>query len=170
MDANCTGSVSAHPLPGCAPRQTFTGLINMVGYFSAVVSGGTSYHAKTAHQVSIWFLPYFCHVRMVSTSHHTHYFSAVVSGGTSFHAKTTHKVSVWFLPYSCHVRSGFQWFPLTTTLITLVHHVSVWFLPYSSVILGVFSTNHHSHYFSVVVSGRTSFHAKTAHQVSVWLL
>ena len=32
-------------------------------YFSVVVSGGPCYHAKTAHQVSIWFLPYFCHVR-----------------------------------------------------------------------------------------------------------
>ena len=39
-----------------------------------------------------------------------------------------------------------------------------------SVMLGVVSTNHHTHYFSVVVSGVTSYHAKTAHQVSVWFL
>ena len=32
-------------------------------YFSVVVSGGTTYHAKTVHHVLVWFLPYFCHVR-----------------------------------------------------------------------------------------------------------
>jgi len=34
----------------------------------------------------------------------------------------------------------------------------------------VVSTNHHTHFFSMVVSGGTSYHAKTAHQVSVWLI
>ena len=53
-------------------------------YFSAVVSGRTNIHAKTAHQASVWFLPYFCHL-VVSTNHHTHYLGAVVSGRTSFH-------------------------------------------------------------------------------------
>ena len=44
-----------------------------------------------------------------------------------------------------------------------LHTMSQYGSYHISVILGVFSTNHHTHYFSAVVSGRTSFRAKTAH-------
>ena len=47
-----------------------------------------------------------------------------------------------------------------------LHTKSQYGLYHIPVIIRVVSTNKHTHYCSAVVSGGTSFHAKTAHQVS----
>ena len=69
---------------------------------SAVVCGGTSFHAKTTHQDSVWLLLAAMHIPVnlgvVSTKQHAHQLGAVAS--------TAHPIFMRFPP-SCYFKIGF---------------------------------------------------------------
>ena len=70
---------------------------------SAVVCGGTSFHAKTAHQDSVWLPLAAMHIPVnlgvVSTKQHAHQLSAAA-------ASTAHPIFMRFPP-SCYFKIGF---------------------------------------------------------------